>query len=139
MTPFMKRTLQTGLLAAILLIPSLVSAQSAYITRADFVVNMMASKGLSGIGSHCFPDVTNQAFAPAVCEAKARGYVRGHADGTFRPNTSVTLIDTAVMAMRAEGISLPSDTIWYRPAIEKLADWNAIPRTVQSIVSPLTV
>ncbi len=135
----MRTTLRSVLLAAILLVPSLGLAQSAAITRADFVVNMMNSKGLYGRGAHCFSDVTNQSFAPAVCEAESRGYVTGYADGKFRPFQEVTLIDAAVMAMRLEGISLPSDAIWYRPAIEKLADWDAIPRSVSSINGPLSI
>lgn len=126
-------------LAALLLVPSMGAAQGAAITRADFVVNMMASKGLYGNGGFCFPDVTNQAFAPAVCEAQSRGYVRGFADGRFRPNQDVTLIDAAVMAMRLEGVSLSSDSIWYRPAVEKLGEWNAIPRSVNSIAQPLSI
>lgn len=135
----MKHLLRTSVASLLLALPLIAGAQSGYITRADFVVNMMASKGLYGTGGHCFPDVTNQAFAPAVCEAKARGYVRGHGDGKFHPNANVTLIDAAVMAMRLEGVSLPSDAIWYRPAIEQLATWNAIPRTITSIVAPLSI
>lgn len=135
----MKNLFRTALLATVLALPALASAQSAAISRADFVINMMASKGLYGSGGNCFPDVTNQPFAPAVCEAKARGYVRGEGSGRFEPSKNVTLIDAAVMAMRLEGISLPSDSIWYRPAIEQLADWNAIPRSISSIVQPLSV
>lgn len=135
----MKKLFPIALVAAFLALPSLALAQSASITRADFVVNMMASKGLGGIGGFCFPDVANQFFAPAVCEAKARGYVRGFGDGKFHPEQAVTLIDAAVMAMRLEGISLPSDTIWYRPALEKLGEWNAIPDSIRSIATPLSV
>lgn len=135
----MKHLLRTGILTLAFALPLAASAQGAAITRADFVVNMMASKGLYGTGGNCFPDVTTQAFAPAVCEAKAKGYVSGYADGKFHPNQSVTLIDAAVMAMRAERVSLPGDTIWYRPAIEKLADWDAIPRSISSILNPLSI
>lgn len=135
----MQTTLRSLFLAAVLLVPGIGMAQSNAITRADFVVNMMASKGLYGQGAHCFPDVTNQAFAPAVCEARSRGYVTGYADGKFRPFQHVTLIDAAVMAMRLEGVSLPGDTIWYRPALEKLGEWNAIPRSIGAINQPLSI
>lgn len=133
---YLSRTLLAFVLVAM---PLAAFAQSAAITRADFVVNMMASKGLYGNGGHCFPDVTNQAFAPAVCEAKARGYVSGFGDGRFHPYQQVTLVDAAVMAMRLEGVSLAYDTLWYRPAIEKLGDWDAIPRSITSIAMPLSV
>jgi len=132
--------LSRTLLALVLVAMPLASfAQSAAITRADFVVNMMASKGLYGNGGHCFPDVTNQAFSPAVFEPKARGYVSGFGDGRFHPYQQVTLVDAAVMAMRLEGISLAYDALWYRPAIEKLGDWDAIPRSITSIAMPLSV
>lgn len=135
-----KNTLRLGISVLLLALPALASAQYYNnITRADFIVNMMASKGLYGNGGYCFPDVSNQAFAPAVCEAKARGYVRGYGDGKFHPYQNVTLVDAAVFAMRVEGVSLPSDTIWYRPAIEKLADWDAIPKSLHSIATPLSV
>ena len=133
---YVSRTLLAFVLVAM---PLAAFAQSAAITRADFVVNMMASKGLYGNGGHCFPDVTNQAFAPAVCEAKARGYVSGFGDGRFHPYQQVTLVDAAVMAMRLEGVSLAYDALWYRPAIEKLGDWDAIPRSITSIAMPLSV
>ncbi len=135
----MKLPIRIGLISAFLALPLATFAQSGYITRAEFVVNMMASKGLYGTGGNCFPDVTNQAFAPAVCEAKARGFVRGEGSGRFNPQKPVSLIDAAVMAMRVERVSLPSDAIWYRPAIEKLAEWNAIPDSINSIVEPLSV
>lgn len=135
----MKHLSRLAIAALLLALPAASLAQSAAITRADFVINMMASKGLYGTGTHCFPDVTNHAFAPAVCEAKARGYVTGYGDGKFHPYQSVTLVDAAVMAMRLEGVSLPGDSIWYRPAIEKLADWDAIPRSISSIATPLSV
>jgi uncharacterized repeat protein (TIGR01451 family) len=133
---YLSRTLLAFVLVAM---PLAAFAQSAAITRADFVVNMMASKGLYGNGGHCFPDVKNQAFAPVVCEAKARGYVSGFGDGRFHPYQQVTLVDAAVMAMRLEGVSLAYDALWYRPAIEKLGDWDAIPRSITSIAMPLSV
>ncbi len=135
----MKHSLRLSIVTLLLALPLAASAQSAAITRADFIVNMMASKGLYGNGGNCFPDVTNQAFAPAVCEAKARGYVTGFGDGRFHPYQSVTLVDAAVFAMRLERVSLPGDSIWYRPAIEKLAEWDAIPESIRSIADPLSV
>lgn len=135
----MKQTIRLSVATIVLALPLAAYAQSASITRADFIVNMMASKGLYGNGGYCFPDVTNQAFAPAVCEAKARGYVTGYGDGRFHPYQSVTLVDAAVFAMRLERVSLPADNIWYRPAVEKLAEWDAIPESIRSIADPLSV
>lgn len=135
----MKQFLRFAAAAALIAIPFATFAQSTYITRADFVVNMMASKGLYGNAGNCFADVTTQSFAPAVCEAKAKGYVTGYGDGKFHPSQQVTLVDAAVMAMRLERVSLPYDALWYRPAIEKLADWNAIPHSIVSIASPLSI
>ena len=66
----MKHPLRLGLVSVLLALPLAGFAQSAAITRDDFVMNMMASKALYVTGGNCFPDVTNQAFAPAVLSVR---------------------------------------------------------------------
>lgn len=41
----------------------------------------------------CFPDITDQWFAPYVCYAKEQGWVDGYDDGTFKPNQEITRIE----------------------------------------------
>lgn len=41
------------------------------------------------IFKNCFPDVQEQWFAPYICYAKAKGWVQGYKDGTFRPENNV--------------------------------------------------
>jgi len=108
------------------------------VTRAAFVQLLIQDKGIPLDGGNCFKDVTNQAFAPAVCAAKQYGIVSGDPAGTFRPNAPILFVEAAAMVVRAEGAIVPYDPLWYVPYIEQLNDWDAMPSSVNNIFGYVT-
>lgn len=131
--------------AAILLLPTLAQAQFYYtvpapmtgISRAAFVQTVMSRIGSPQDGTDCFADVKKQSYAPVVCAAKMQGIVTGDPSSRFRPDDAITFVEAAAVAIRAAGSSVASDSIWYRPYLTLLADWNAFPLSVTNILYPI--
>ncbi|MBT4917373.1 hypothetical protein HN709_00115 [Candidatus Peregrinibacteria bacterium] len=63
----------------------------------------------------CFPDVTDQWFAPYVCLAKEKGIVDGHEDGYFRPGDEANMAEAFKIVINA--FDLPVDDL------EDVEDW----------------
>jgi uncharacterized repeat protein (TIGR01451 family) len=151
MTPFypssphllmFKRSLAA--LVALLLSTSHVAAQSygsAYggnlVNRAEMAKLALESAGVPPGGSNCFSDVKNEWFAGYVCAGKNRGIVTGFADGRFRPANAVSFVEAGAIALRAHGIAVRQDAVWYRPHLEKLSDLDAVPRSVTNLFHPV--
>lgn len=55
----------------------------------------------------CFPDVTDQWFAPYVCFAKAQNWIAGYSDGTFKPERTVNKVEAIKMLVNSQGF-----TVW---------------------------
>jgi len=137
----MSTTIRSLLLAFGLVLPLMTSAQSfnnAYVSRGSFVQFLMNSKGIPSGGSNCFADVKTDSIAASICGARNYGIVSGNPDGKFRPYDAVTFVEAAAMVVRAERVSVASDSVWYRPYIEKLSEWNAIPASLNNILQPLS-
>lgn len=133
-----RRLLLTSAAALLALAPAAASAQSwGVMNRAEFVALVMQDVGGAG-GSYCFRDVHNQWYAAAVCGARNRGFVNGYPDNSFRPANIISFAEAAAVAVRARGIGVRSDTVWYRPYMEILADYDAFPRSVTNITSGIT-
>ncbi len=83
-------------------------------------------------GGNCFPDVTDEWFAPYVCFAKERGIVGGYPDGTFQPNNPVKFVEAAkIISVGFSYTSADSPTIpWYKLFVDTLSSKSAIPTTV---------
>jgi uncharacterized repeat protein (TIGR01451 family) len=109
-----------------------------YVSRAEFVETVMDEKGHAISGSNCFTDVTNQSFARAVCAAKRRRLVTGDPSGRFRPSDPIKFIEAAVVAVRAEGIAVGADAVWYRPYLDVIEDLDAMPASVRDPFAPIT-
>jgi hypothetical protein len=74
----------------------------------------------------CFSDIKYENwYQPYVCEAVKIGVVKGFADGTFKPNNPVTVLEALAMAMRLYGIAPESGTPWYT-SYQNLAETNKI-------------
>ncbi|WP_458120880.1 tail fiber protein [Paenibacillus sp. Z6-24] len=74
------------------------------VTRAEFAVMLLQAMGLPGSETPLtFTDKeTIGSWArPAIAEAVRQDWVRGHADGSFRPNDRITRAEMAVMAAAA--------------------------------------
>lgn len=52
---------------------------------------------------YCFPDVTNQWYAPYVCAMKRLGWVAGYRDGKFKPERTLS---------RAEGLKIVMTSLY---------------------------
>jgi len=68
--------------------------------------------------NNCFPDVTNQWFAPYICYAYAKGYVDGYDDGNFYPAREVNHAEAMkmvneVLHMEAEELADIAGEEWY--------------------------
>lgn len=65
------------------------------INRAELTKIVVASKIRpdSDKYNNCFPDVTDQWFAPYVCYAKKQNWVSGYADGTFKPDQQINRVE----------------------------------------------
>lgn len=139
----MRSSIRSVLFAFGLALPLVTSAQyypyaAGNMSRASFVQTLMSSKGLPSGGNNCFADVHAESFAASVCGARNAGIVSGNPNGQFRPYDTVTFVEAAAMLVRAERVSVPVDSVWYRPYIEKLSEWNAIPASLNNILQPLT-
>ena len=74
------------------------------INRAEFLkILVEATKDESVFisGSNCFPDVTDEWFAPFVCYAKARDWVSGYPNGNFLPANPVNRAEALKMIAKA--------------------------------------
>ncbi len=116
---------------------------SSTINRAELMKVLVASQGVepdATLYHDCFPDVTNEWFAPYVCYAYEQGWVDGYPDGTFLPANTVNKVEAAKMIVNAWGYSdmLPEgdylsdsdlfdDTeasAWYAPYVYLVKYWN---------------
>lgn len=102
------------------------------INRAEFVKIVLLSSGEEPSGSDCFPDVTDQWYAPYVCKAKDLGLVQGYPDGTFKPERPINFVESGKVV--SEGLYVPTDDLnaeaWYHKYVKGLEAEDAIPTSV---------
>lgn len=98
---------------------------------------------LGGTGAKVFPDVIGGSpYAVDICNAKAKGIVRGFHDGFFRPSRPVTFVEAAKIISRVFSVSMDSGNIedprWYFVYVNSLSEKNAIPKSVRSLRQSIT-
>ncbi|MDP6561333.1 MAG: S-layer homology domain-containing protein [Candidatus Peribacteraceae bacterium] len=79
------------------------------VNRAAMLKMLYRAKGKipDPLSVRCFPDVViGSWYEPFVCDAAARKYVNGYADGTFRPSDPVNRVEALKMIMTVFGIPL---------------------------------
>jgi hypothetical protein len=75
-----------------------------------------------------FTDIQNDWSREEVLEAIAKGFVKGYQDATFRPNSSVSRLETLVMIINAQG--LKDEVANYtlsdeqKVLLDKIPDWG---------------
>jgi hypothetical protein len=72
--------------------------------RAELVKTIVAAKKYFPLAlnyNNCFADVGMEWYAPAVCLAKEKEWVKGYADGSFHPMESLTRVEALKMIMEA--------------------------------------
>ncbi len=105
------------------------------INRAEFLKIVMMSYGYEVEGySDCFPDVTDQWFAPYVCKAENLGIVSGYDSGYFRPDSDINFAEASKIV--AESFRLNADSSdsenWYEQFVVALELLSAIPTSIES-------
>ena len=131
------------------------------ISRGEFVTLMTNEFFLHGRENDCivkstltsstvvfFPDVQKSVgYATDVCIAKTRDLVHGYPDGYFRPGRPVSFVEGAKVIARVFALDVrkdrPADSRWYHIYVQTLADFHAIPPTIdpsslRSLSRPLT-
>ena len=109
------------------------------INRAEFVkIIVEALYPGQASGGGCFPDVSNEWFAPYVCFAKARGTIVGYPDGTFKPGNNLNFSESAAIITKAFDLPQSGNSTWYEPFVNGLASRNVIPVTIDSFAKNIT-
>ncbi|MCC8097407.1 MAG: S-layer homology domain-containing protein [Eubacterium sp.] len=72
------------------------------VTRADFIIMLLNTLGVSGEAEGSFTDVReDKYYANYVCLAKDLGIAKGYSDGSFAPEDYITRQDMMVLTARA--------------------------------------
>ncbi len=97
------------------------------LNRAELMKVLVEAKvGLpdSAQYSRCFPDVTDEWFAPYVCYAASHGWVAGYPDGTFKPSKAVNAVEATKMLVESRGYEIarfdwkPYGDVWFASYVE---------------------
>ncbi|QMV41263.1 S-layer homology domain-containing protein [Cohnella cholangitidis] len=104
------------------------------VTRAEFAVMLMNAAKRQGAESK--PAFTDAAMIgawakSAVGQAVQAGYIKGYADGTFRPNAAITRAEMAMMVAHAAGLSLEAN------ASTGFADDKDIPKWAKGAIAAI--
>lgn len=76
------------------------------VNRAELAKILVEAQGITPDAdeyNNCFPDVTDEWFAPYVCYAKEMEWVSGYPDGTFRPEKTVLKVEAIKMVINSQG------------------------------------
>ncbi len=110
------------------------------INRAEFLKILVEASGVSPDSSlyqGCFSDVTSEWYAKYICYAKEIGWINGYPDGTYRPNATVSKVETLKMILNSQGVqitstgsTLPFSDItygaWYLPYVSQALDMTIL-------------
>lgn len=93
------------------------------VTRAEMVKLINNAYSLTASGSASFTDVPSGHWAYAeVQKAVTNGYVSGDGNGIFRPDSTLTRAEAAVMLSKIDNLSTTQDTTSYTDNIA-IASW----------------
>ncbi len=110
------------------------------INRAEFVKIVLESADIKPGGSNCFPDVTDQWFAPYVCKAKEESLIKGYPDGTFKPDQNINFVEASKIVSKAFNLEINSElnSTWYEKYVVALENKYFIPPTVTTFDYAIT-
>ncbi len=87
----------------------------------------------------CFPDVTDEWYAPYVCYAYEEGWVQGYVDGYFHPENTVSKVEALKMIIESYGVDVPENasvadlpydgvysSAWYAPYLVTAYDMGLL-------------
>lgn len=84
------------------------------VNRAELLKILVGGQGVNPDTDqfkNCFPDVTDEWFAPYICYAKTSGWVSGYPDGTFGPGLEVNKAEAIKMMVNSQKYTLPESII----------------------------
>lgn len=101
------------------------------VNRAELLKILIAGLDIQPdpeIYQNCFPDVNNEWFASYICYARENQWVKGYADGNFKPAQTVSKAEAIKMLINTQEIEVDSDIendvfedvdhfSWYAPYI----------------------
>lgn len=100
------------------------------INRAEFLKILFVTQGISPNANtyrDCFPDVTDQWFAPFVCYAKELGIVEGYPDGFFHPEQTINTAESLKLVLESfdmDTVDYTAEQYWYDPYLRLTEDLN---------------
>ncbi|MFH1533626.1 MAG: beta-propeller domain-containing protein [Nitrospirota bacterium] len=101
------------------------------INRAEFLKIVMEVTDYELSGEDCFPDVTDQWFAPYVCTANELGFVDGYDDGNFKPENDINFAEASKIVTNILGMELvEDDQEWFSPYVLALEENDSIPAEI---------
>ncbi|MCB9809400.1 beta-propeller domain-containing protein [Candidatus Peribacteria bacterium] len=108
------------------------------VNRAEFTKMVYGYINDTPKGEDCFPDVTDEWFAPYVCSALQDGIVEGYDDGLFHPENYITLAEAAKIIASTYALQgRDTGDVWYAPYVSALADAHALPLSIDQLDRPL--
>lgn len=103
------------------------------INRAEFLKIVMEVTDYDLEGENCFPDVTDQWYAPYICAATDLGFVDGYPDGTFKPGNDINFVEASKIVTNVLGMELvEDDQEWFSPYVLALEENDSIPAQIDS-------
>jgi hypothetical protein len=124
------------------------------INRAEFtkIVAAVFLPGADCGGAGGFSDVRgDEWFASAICAARAKQFIGGYPDGTFRPEKEINFVEAAKIVALAAGLKTSGygtafqtwgseevKQFWYKPYVDALSAEKAIPPTIGTFTEALT-
>ncbi len=77
-------------------------------------------------------------YYPSLLRSVHAGYIKGFADGTFRPAQNVTVAEASSMVSKAFDIESPDlGAVWYERFIRSLAGLHALPVSIRAQSEPI--
>lgn len=106
------------------------------INRAEFTKILVEAQfdetTIEACTTSAFSDVPlNTWFTNYICVAEQNEIVAGYPDGTYRPDQMVSFAEAAKIIVNAMKYSVGTDTVWYKPFVEKLGEQKAIPDSIR--------
>lgn len=102
------------------------------INRAEFLKIVMEVTDYELAGEDCYPDVSDEWFAPYICAADELGFVDGYPDGDFKPGNDINFAEASKMITNILGMELVDDgDMWFSPYVFALEDTDSIPADIR--------
>jgi hypothetical protein len=103
---------------------------NASVTRAEFATMLVKALGLTSEGDSSFKDTKGHWAADAIATLKSSGIINGYADGSFKPNQSISKAEIVAMLSKVMNTTSASNPTkfsdvsgsWAEDAINGLSD-----------------